>query len=184
MERSFLTYQSIQKDLGAKINRKRSLAVFLTVFTLIGIFGVVWAALNPDVFVSQSFQNSRGEFGFLFPTIRLVFGGTILLLFVIFLWRYYYADLWKAKTGRFFVVEERLLEKRKGLFNYYRNHPEEYYLCFPCGAVWVEKVEFSFCSEGERFYVVCLNGSSKLRLAYSAERYALHEELLRKEKGR
>ncbi|MBQ7968303.1 MAG: hypothetical protein IJ292_00580 [Clostridia bacterium] len=111
MKKQVLTTHDIQRELLIKINKSKSLVVFLTVLTAVLIPAYIMFVINyTDIMIEYHTGHLSGR-GYL--TLGLFLGPIVILFFTVFLLNYYYIDLYKAKKGKFIISEEKLYERKK-----------------------------------------------------------------------
>ena len=170
MKKQILTKQIIQQALLAKMSKKKTAALFLT-FVLLAeiIVGVMYVIAYAN---GAELKNDRLSFAVPHVSIPVMF--VVILILTFFLLDYYYVDLYKIKRCKFYIVEEKLCEKKKETVKYYRHTEKEKFLCFRCGKVSVED-DVYYCSDiGERFYIIELRANKAPMLAYSTKYYEIN----------
>ena len=172
MKKQVLTKQDIQRELLIKINKSKPLVVFLTVLTAVSILAYIMFVINyTDIMIEyQTGHTGRG-----YPPLGLFLGPIVILFFTVFLLNFYYIDLYKAKKGKFTVLEEKLYERKKEMIRYYRRSAQENSLYFRSGRVAVEDDVYSYSTVGDRFYVIVLRSKKAPLLVYHAKYYEIND---------
>ena len=176
MKRQSLTKQDVQKELLTKLNGRKSLSIFLTVITIIGI--VLYPIHLINYLNGTPFDYTDGVRSPDLKPAAVVFVMPLLIIFfVVILFHLYYIDLYKIKKGKFEIIEDTLHQKDKEWRNYYRNSRLENALYFRCGRVAVEDAVYSCSNVGDKFYVAILKSKLKSknipRLVYHTKYYEI-----------
>ncbi len=176
MKKQVLTKQDIQKDLLTKLNKRKGIAIYLTVIVIICIILYPIDLLN--YLNGTPFDYTGGvKSPNLTPTEAMFFVPLLIIFFVITVFYLYYADLYKIKKGKFEIIEDTLCQKDKEWRHYYKNSQKENSLYFRCGRAVVEDEVYSYSNIGDKFYIVILKSKSKtkLQLAYHAKYYEIND---------
>lgn len=169
MNKQVITRQHIQRELLKKFKKVKPLYIFLTILTALAIPAHILLAI--EYAKTGSLSGDR-----LFSaTVFLFAGPVIILFFVILLLDFYYIDLYKAKKGKFRIVEEILYEKKKERIQYYRRSQEENSLYFRFTRVAVEDDVYAYSHIGDRFYIVVLRWKRGPRLVYHTHYYEIDQ---------
>ena len=176
MKKQTLTKQDIQKELLTKLNKRKSVAIFLTATVIIGII------LYP-IHLINHLNGTPFDYtgGFRSPDITPAVAMFVISLLIIFLvitvFYLYYIDLYKIKKGKFEIIEDKLCQKDKEWRRYYKNEQKENSLYFRCGRVAVEDDVYSYSNIGDKFYIVILKSKSKTKpqLAYHTKYYEIND---------
>lgn len=170
MKKQTLTKQEVQKELLAKLNKRRGIAVFLSAIVIIG---VILYPIHLISYLSDAPLDYTG--GFRSPDLAPSAATVVIPLLIIFIavsaFCLYYGDLYKIKKGRFEIIEDTLCQKDRELRHYYRSSQKENSLYFKCGRVAVADEVYSYSEAGDKFYVVILKSKSKPQLAYHTKYY-------------
>ena len=172
-KKQILSQSDIQRDLLTKINKRKSSSVFATIIILLGIPAYICLVINYKEILA------RGNWGHvrysLPPTVALYVMPFVFLILIIYFLNFYYIDLYKAKKGKFIIVEEKLYERKKEMISYYRCSAQENSLYFRSGRVAVEDDVYSYSTEGDRFYVIVLRSKKDPLLVYHAKYYEIND---------
>ena len=176
MKKQAITKQDIQKELIAKLNERKSISILLTAIVIIGIILYSIHLLN---YLNGTPFDYTGGFRSpdITPTIAMFVIPLLIIFFVITVFYFYFADLYKIKKGKFEVIEEKLCQKGKEWRQYYKNSQKENSLYFRCGRVAVEDDVYSYSNVGDKFYIVIFKSKSKTKpqLAYHAKYYEIND---------
>lgn len=171
LKKQVLAKQDIQRELLIKINKSKTLVVFLTVLTAISIPAYIVFAINySDIMIEYRTGHLAGSG---YPPIGLFLGPTVILFLTGFLLNYYYIDLYRTKKGKFIISEEKLYDRKRELIRYYYRTAQENSLYFRCGRVAVEDNVYSYSTVGDRFYVVRLRARKTPILVYHTKYYEI-----------
>ena len=158
MKKQRLTKQDIKQALLEKLNKRKTFAVWLTVYSLAAIICyIAYVSLRPV-------ENNL---------IIICTAPLIILFFVAFLLGYYYVDLYKIKTERFEITEEALCRKAVEHISYYHRSEKENALYFRLGRVTVDSEAYSRAEIGDVFYVVTLGAKRAPMLAYNKKYFEI-----------
>ena len=124
MKKYFIKKQDIRQDLLNKINKVKKLSIFLTVLTAFAILSYVFFVMGFANIMDEYTSGHLAGRG-IHPILGLFIGALVIIFFVIFLLDFYYIDLFKAITGRFSIIEEKLCERNTDRVSYYRNTKKE-----------------------------------------------------------
>ena len=167
MKKQTITKQDIQKDLLTELNKRRALAIWLTAVLCVSI--ILFAAYIIAYINGADLQSDRL---FLFaPIVAIPVGACVILFLAIFLAFYYYSDLYKIKTGKIGITEEKLCQKAIESVSYYRRSEKENALYFPWGRVAVNEKIYSCSNTGDTFYIVFLSSKKRPSCVYPAKHY-------------
>ena len=176
MKKQAITKQDIQKELIAKLNKRKGIAIFLTAIVIIGIILYPIHLLN--YLKGTPFDYTGGvRSPDITPTIAMFVIPLLIIFFVITVFCFYFADLYKIKKEKFEIIEDKLCQKDKKWRHYYKNSQKEISLYFRCGRVVVEDDVYSYSNIGDKFYIVILKSKSKTKpqLAYHAKYYEIND---------
>ena len=176
MKKQAITKQDIQKELIAKLNKRKSIFILLTAIVIIGIILYPIHLLN--YLNGTPFDYTGGvRSPDITPTIAMFVIPLLIIFFVITVFYFYFADFYKIKKGKFEIIEDKLCQKDKEWRHYYKNSQKENSLYFRCGRVVVEDDVYSYSNIGDRFYIVILKSKSKTKpqLAYHAKYYEIND---------
>lgn len=174
MEKQRITRQDIRQALLVKINKAKKLSIFLTIVTVIAIPSYILFILNfANIMVEYTSGHLAG--GGVHPAFGLVIGPFVIVFFVLFLLNFYYIDLYKATTGRFLIIEEKLYQKKEELITYYRRTEKENSLYFRNARVPVEDEIYSQSTVGDNFYVIILRAKKVPLLVYNTKYYEIEQ---------
>ena len=176
MNKQTLTKQDIQKELLAKLKKRKGIAIFLTAIVIIGIILYPIHLLN--YLNGTPFDYTGGvRSPDITPTVAMFVIPLLIIFFVLTAFYFYYADLYKIKKGKFEIIEDKLCQKDKEWRHYYRNSQKENSLYFRCGRVVVEDDVYSYSNIGDKFYIVISKSKSKTKpqLAYYAKYYEIND---------
>ncbi len=175
VKKQTLTKQDIQKELLAKLNERKPIAVFLTVIILLG------AILYP-IHLIHYLNETPFDYtdGFkspdLTPTAAMFVVPLAIILLIITVLHLYYVDLYRIKKGKFEITEDKLCQKDRELRQYYRRSKKENALYFHCGRIAVEDTVYSYSNVGDTFYIVTLNPKRNPRLVYHKKYYEINPD--------
>lgn len=169
MKKQTITKQNIQEDLLTELNKRRALAIWLTAVLCVSI--ILFAAYIIAYINGADLQSDR--LFFFAPIVAMPVGACVILALAIFLAFYYYSDLYKIKTGKIGITEEKLCQKAIESVSYYRRSEKENALYFPQGRVAVNKTVYSYSDIGESFYIVFLKSKKKPICAYHTKYYEI-----------
>ena len=176
MKKQALTKQDIQKELIAKLNKRKSISILLTAIVIIGIILYPIHLIN---YLNDTPFDYTGGFRSpdITPTVAMFVIPLLIIFLVITVFYLYYADLYKIKKGNFEFIEDKLCQKDKEWRQYYKNSQKENSLYFRCGRVVVEDDVYSYSNIGDKFYIVILKSKSKTKpqLAYHAKYYEIND---------
>ena len=174
MKKQLITQNDIRRDLLSKINKAKKLSIFLTIIIAVAIPAYILFIINyANIMVEYTDHHLAGRG--LHPALGLFIIPIVILFFVIFLLDFYYIDLFKAKKGKFSIIEEKVYQKKKELIFYYRHSEKENSLYFRCGRVSVENQVYSQSNIGDNFYVVVLRTKKAPKLVYHTKYYEIVE---------
>ena len=169
MKKQMLTKQNIQRELLIELNKKKTLAIWLTAILFVSIVCYViyfFAYIN-----EADLQNDRLSFSV--PYVAIPIGSFVILFLAIFLALYYYLDLYKIKIGKIEITEEKLCQKAVEDVSYYRRTEKENALYFPQGRVSVNISVYSYSNIGDSFYIVSLKSKKKPTCVYHTKYYEM-----------
>ena len=120
MKKHMLTKQGIQKELLAKINKSKTLSIYLTVLITIAI--ILYSTHLINYLNSTPFDYTGGfKSPDLSPAAAMVVMPLLILFFIAVVLHIYYIDLYNIKKGNFQISEEKLCQKEVDLRRYYRH---------------------------------------------------------------
>ena len=167
MKKQTITKQDIQEDLLTELNKRRILAIWLTsILCASMLLFVVYIIAYVN---GADLQNNR--LLFFSPIVAIPVGACVILFLAIFLAFYYYLDLYKIKTGKIEITEEKLCQKAIESVSYYRRSEKENALYFPQGRVAVNEKVYSCSNIGDSFYIVFLKSKKKPSCVYHTKYY-------------
>ena len=172
-KKKLLTKQDIQRELLFKINKTKPIAVFLTIFIIVSIPCYILFVINyTDIMLEYrtGVLAGRGH-----PSLTLFLGPAAIVFLTGVVLNLYYIDLYKAKKGKFKVVEEKLYNKKKELISGYHRVEQKNFLYFRCGKATVEDDVYSYSCVGDRFYVVVLRSRKSPLLVYHTRCYEIED---------
>lgn len=173
MKKQILTKQDIQRDLLVKINKSKKLAMFLMTCTAVAILFYTLFIMNYTN-IMAAYASGR-HIGIFPPTWGLFIGPVAILLLIICLLECYYIDLFKVKSGKFTVIEEKICQRKKEQISYYRRSDKENSLYFRCGRVAVDHEVYLHANPGDLFYVIVLRTRKGPRLVYHTKFYEIEK---------
>ena len=179
MKKQAITKQDIQKELIAKLNKRKSISIFLTAIVIIGIILYPIHLIN---YLNDTPFDYTGRIRSpdLTPTAAMFVIPFLIISFVVIVFYLYYIDLYKIKKEKFEVIEDTLCQKDKKWRHYYRNTQKENSLYFRCGRVAVEDKVYSYSNVGDKFYIVVLESKLKSkntpRLVYHSNYYEIRND--------
>ena len=179
MKKQAITKQDIQKELIAKLNKRKSISILLTAIVIIGIFLYPIHLIN---YLNDTPFDYTGGFRSpdLTPTAAMFVIPLLIIFFVITVFYFYFADFYKIKKGKFEIIEDKLCQKDKECRHYYKNSQKENSLYFRCGRVVVEDRVYSYSNVGDKFYIVILKSKFKSKntphLAYHTNYYEIRND--------
>lgn len=162
MAKQTLTKQDIQKALAQKLHKKLPAAVFVTVFDLLA--GLSLLFYLPVLLTGNRLHTSGGIH--IHPAAILILCPAVVILFTVFLLKYFYIDLFKIRNGFFTYSAQTLVAKEKKRVSFYHKSEEQNLLHFDSGCIAVESGVFSASDIGDEFLVVTLKGERKPALCY------------------
>ena len=179
MKKQAITKQDIQKELIAKLNKRKSISIFLTAIVIIGI--ILYPIHLINYLNDTPFDyTGRVRSPDLTPTAAMFVIPLLIISFVVIVFYLYYIDLYKIKKEKFEVIEDTLCQKDKKWRHYYRNTQKENSLYFRCGRVAVEDKVYSYSNVGDKFYIVVLESKLKSkntpRLVYHTNYYEIRND--------
>ena len=169
MKKQTITKQDIQEDLLTELNKRRILAIWLTSVLCVSMLLFVVYII---AYVNGADLQSDRPF-FFAPIVAIPVGACVILFLAIFLALYYYLDLYKIKTGKIEITEEKLCQKAIESVSYYRRSEKENALYFPQGRVAVNEKVYSCSNIGDSFYIVFLNSKKKPSCVYHTKYYEI-----------
>ena len=172
MKKQILTKHDIQKELLAKLNERKPIAVFLTVIIILGI------VLYPIHLIrygnGASFDYTGGfRSPDLAPTAAMFVIPIAIIFLMITVLYLYYIDWYNIKKGKFEITEDNLHQKEKELRQYYRHSKKENALYFRCGRITVEETVYSYSNIGDTFYIVTLKSKRNPQSVYHKKYYEI-----------
>jgi len=168
VKRKTLTKEDIQLQLQAEIRKDRKLATLLTILVAHGIPGYICLAI--------AYINGSLTAGHRWAPASLLLLPIVFVCMIVFLLNVYYIDLYRAKAGKFQILEEQLCQRMKETNLYYRQVRNESTLYFRCGRVAVTEEVYEYSREGDRFYVVIVRPRKAPRLVYHTKYYKIDTE--------
>ncbi len=174
MKRQRLTKQDIQKELLAKLNKRKGITIFLTIITITCVILYPVHLIN---YLNGTPFDYTGGFFDLSPTVATFVIPLLIAFFIITVFYIYYIDLYKIQKGKFEIIEDKVYQKEKEWQHYYRRSQLENSIYFRCGRVAVEDNVYSYSDIGDGFYIVMLKSNLKSkknpRLAYHKKYYEI-----------
>ena len=174
MKKQAIAKQDIQKELIAKLNKRKSISIFLTAIVIIGIILYSIHLINYLNGIPLDYTGGVRSPD-ITPTVAMFVIPLLIIFFLIAVFYLYYIDLYKIKKEKFEIIEDKLSQKDKEWRRYYKNSQKENSLYFRCGRVAVEDKVYSYSEVGDGFYIVILKSKSKSkknpRLAYHKKYY-------------
>ena len=149
------------------MNKRKTVAIYLTVFLFAAIIGAVIYIIA----YANGAELKNDRLSFAVPHVTIPVITAVIALLAFFLLDYYYVDLCKIKRCEFYIVEEKLCEKKKETVKYYHRTEKENFLYFSHCRVAVEDGVYSCSDIGERFYIIELRANKAPLLAYPAKYY-------------
>lgn len=179
MKKQAITKQDIQKELLTELNKRKSISIFLTAISIIGI--IIYPIHLINYLDGTPFDYTGGvRSPNLTPTAAIFVMPLLIIFFIVIVFHLYYIDLYKIKKEKFEVIEDTLCQKDKEWRHYYRNTQKENSLYFRCGRVAVEDNVYSYSNIGDKFYIVILKSKLKSqntpRLAYHTNYYEIRND--------
>lgn len=173
MKKQIITKQDIQRDLLALLNKRKSVAVWLTFFLSISIiFYMIYAVL----YVKGAYLPPR-HLVFVSQTAVMIIAPVIILFILGFLLCYYYLKLFEIRSGCFSISKEKLSQKRTERKSHYRRMEQENALCFRSGRIAVSDKVYSYSKVDDCFYLVKLKSIKTPFLAYHTNFYEINDVL-------
>ena len=169
MKKQTITKQDIQKDLLTELNKRRALTIWLTAVLCVSM--LLFVAYIIAYVNGADFQSDRPFF--FAPIVAIPVGACVILFLAIFLALYYYLDLYKIKTGKIGITEEKLCQKAIESVSYYRRSEKENALYFPQGRVAVNEKVYSYSNIGDTFYIVFLKSKKRPSCVYHTKYYEI-----------
>ncbi len=168
VKKQMITKQNIQRELLNNLNKKKAVAIWLTAFFFVSIISyVMYIACIIGI-------NSKNDhLSFPIHSLAIPIGAFVILFFVIFLLRYYYLDLYKIKTSKFEITEERLCQKAIEYVSYYRRSEKENALYFRYGRIAVEETVYLYSNIGDSFYIIFLKSKKTPDFIYHTKYYEI-----------
>ena len=167
MKKQTITKHNIQEDLLTELNKQRALAIWLTAVLCVSI--ILFAAYIIAYISGSDLQSDRPFF--FAPIVAIPVGACVILFLAIFLALYYYLDLYKIKTEKIGITEEKLCQKAIESVSYYRRSEKENALYFTWGRVAVNEKVYSCSNIGDTFYIVFLKSKKKPSCVYHTKYY-------------
>lgn len=168
-----LTRQDIQKELLAKLNKAKGVAMLLTVIIIVSL--IIYPIHLVNYLDGTILDYPRGsELSNYISQVVIFLMPVLILFFIIVVLHIYYIDLYNIKKGNFRVTEDKLCQKEKELRRYYKHTENENALYFPCGRVSVEKEVYSYSNIGDEFFVVMLKFKRNPQLVYHGKYYEIN----------
>lgn len=167
MKKQTITKHNIQEDLLTELNKQRALAIWLTAVLCVSI--ILFAAYIIAYINGADLQSDRPFF--FSPIVAIPVGACVILFLAIFLAFYYYFDLYKIKTGKIGITEEKLCQKAIESVSYYRRSEKENALYFTWGRVAVNEKVYSYSNIGDTFYIVFLKSKKRPSCVYHTKYY-------------
>jgi hypothetical protein len=167
VKKQMLTKQNIQRELLIELNKRKTLAIWLTAILFVSIVCYViyiFAYIN-----GADLQNDRLSFSV--PYVAIPIGSFVILFLAIFLARYYYLDLYKIKIGKIEITEEKLCQKAIESVSYHHRSEKENALYFRQGRVRVTETVYLSSNVGDSFYIVFLKSKKKPVCVYHTKYY-------------
>ncbi len=171
MKKQMITKQNIQRELLTELTKRKAAAIWLTTISFVSIICYVIyviAYIN-----GVNFKNNRLSFSI--PSVAIPIGAFLILFLVIFLLRYYYLDLYKIKTRKFEITEERLYQKAIENVSYYRRSEKENALYFRHGRIAVDETVYLYSNIGDSFYIVFLKSKKTPACIYHTKYYEIEK---------
>ena len=169
MKKQTITKQNIQEDLLTELNKRRALAIWLTAVLCVSM--LLFVAYIIAYVNGADFQSDRPFF--FAPIVAIPVGACVILFLAIFLALYYYLDLYKIKTGKIGITEEKLCQKAIESVSYYRRSEKENALYFPQGRVAVNEKVYSYSNIGDTFYIAFLKSKKRPSCVYHTKYYEI-----------
>ena len=172
MKKQILTKHDIQKELLAKLNERKPIAVFLTVIIILGI---VLYPIHLIRYLNDAPFDYTGGFRSpdLSPTAAIFVIPLAIIFLMITVLYLYYIDWYNIKKGKFKITENKLYQKEKELRRYDRHSKKENALYFRCGRIAVEETVYSYSNIGDTFYTVTLKSKRNPQLVYHKKYYEI-----------
>ena len=173
VKKQTLTKQDIQKELLAKLKKRKVFSIFLTVTIIIGIIFYPIHLIN---YLNNTPFDYTGGFRSpeLTPKAAMFVMPFLIIFFTVIVFYLYYIDLYNIKKGNFQITEEKLCQKKNEWRQYYRHSEKENSLYFRCGRVAVEKEVYSCSNVGDTFYIVTLKSKRNPQLAYHTKYFEIN----------
>lgn len=171
VKKQMITKQNIQRELLNNLNKRKTVAIWLTAFSFVSIVCYVMyiiAYIN-----GVNLKNDRLSFSF--PFVAIPVGTFVILFLVIFLVRYYYLDLYKIKAGKFEFAEDQLCQKAIEYVSYYRSSEKENALYFRYGRIAVNETVYLYSTIGDSFYIVFLKSKKTPDLIYHTKYHEIEK---------
>lgn len=171
MKTQIITKQDIQCDLLAVLNKRKVVAIWLTVFLCVStLLYILYAVLYANGVYLPPHRLS-----FVSPTAVMIIVPIVLLFLAIFLLNYYYSSLYKIKTENYEIIEDKLCQKEKNFVSYYHRTEKENLLYFRYGRIGVDEKVYSGSNIGDSFYLVILKFSKAPSAAYPMKYYEIND---------
>ena len=173
MKTKVITSQDIQRDLLAVLNKRKVVAIWLTVYLcMLTLLYISYAVLY-----ANGVHLPPHRLTFVTPTAVMIIVPLIILFLTIFLFYYYYSKSYEIKRGEFSIIKEKLSQKDRELKRYYRRVEKENALYFRNERIVVEDAVYSYSSVGDYFYLVELKSSKVLFFVYHTRHYEIKDVL-------
>ncbi len=171
VKKQTITKQNIQQELLTKLNKRKTVAIWLTTISFMSIICYVIYVI---AYINGSdWKNDRLSFSV--PSVAIPIGAFVILFLLIFLVRYYYLDLYKIKTGKIEITEEQLYQKAIEYVSYYRRSEKENALYFQHGRIAVDETVYLYSNIGDSFYMVFLKSKNSPNLIYHTKYHEIEK---------
>ncbi len=173
MKKQIITKQDIKRDLLIVLNKRKTVAIWLTSFLFVStLLYVLYAVLYPN----EVYLPPR-HLSFISPTAVMIFVPFIILFLTGFLFCYYYSKFYEIKKGKFSIIKEKLFQKEREMKRYYRHIEKENALYFRNGRIAVENTVYSYSNVGDSFYLVKLQSSKTLFFVYHTNYFDIKDDI-------
>ena len=173
MKKQIITKQDIQRDLLAVLNKRKVVAIYLTVFLCIStLLYILYAVL----YANEVYLPPR-HLSFISPTAVMFIVPFIILFLTGFLFCYYYSKFYEIKKGKFNIINEKLSQKEREMKSYYRRMEKENALYFCNGRIAVEDTVYSYSNVGDSFYLVKFQSSKTLFFVYHTNYFDIKDDI-------
>ncbi len=171
MKKQIITKHDVQRELLSGLNKRKPIVIWLTLYVCISALLYILYAFKyaNGIYLTPGKLMSAGS------TAVMIIVPVIILLLTVFLFKYYYSSLYRIKTGKFTIIEDKLYHKEKKLITYYRHVREENLLYFTCGSIAVENEVYAYSKVGDILYIIVEKAKKVPTRVYHKSYYEIKE---------